>query len=68
MDDRTRDALLRWQRCKDISQSARFIGLDASPEFVNRHYRRFIDWYEGRLARGYLIRTTGVRKIPEHKG
>lgn len=61
IDKRTRDALNRWQECKLISQSARFVGLDASPELVNKYYNRFRQWYEGRLATGYLIKITGVQ-------
>lgn len=61
--DYTRLALQRWQDCKVMSDAARFAGLDAKPELVNRHYARFCQWYEGRLATGYLIRVTGIQRI-----
>lgn len=56
-------ARLRYKRCQDISDMARFIGLDATPDRVNRKYDVWERWAQGRLALGYLIRITGVKKI-----
>lgn len=43
---------------------ARHKGLDATFDKVNRNFRLWSEWYYGRYATGYLIRQTGVRKIP----
>lgn len=56
-------ARMRYKRCQDISTMARFIGLDATPERVNRKYDVWERWAQGRLALGYLMRITGVKKI-----
>ena len=52
----------RWDHCERIAEEARRQGLDASAEFVNRHYPRFRQWSEGHLATGYLMRLTGVQR------
>lgn len=54
---------MRWQECKIMCDAARADGLDVNQATVNRFYRRFREYYEGRLARGYLIRCTGIREI-----
>lgn len=56
-------ARIRWNRCTDIASKARLMGLKASPEMVNRRYDVWCRWDEGRLATGYLMRMTGVRRI-----
>lgn len=56
-------ARMRYKRCQDISICARFIGLDVTPDRVNRKYEIWERWYQGRLATGYLMRITGVRRI-----
>lgn len=60
-------ALAAWTRkmmCQQIADYARGCGLDADWQFVNRHYDWFNRWYYGCLATGYLIRRTGVKRIP----
>lgn len=57
------EARMRYKRCQDISTIARFVGLDATPEKVNRNLTYWERWSQGRLATGYLMRITGVRQI-----
>lgn len=54
----------RREECKRIAIFAREYGLDADWQFVNRHYAWFTKWYYGGIATGYLIRRTGVKRIP----
>lgn len=56
-------ARMRYKKCQDISDMARFIGLDVTPERVNRKFDVWERWSQGRLATGYLMRITGVHKI-----
>lgn len=56
-------ARMRYKRCQDIATCARFIGLDATPDKVNRQYQTWERWYQGRLALGYLMRITGVKRL-----
>lgn len=57
-------AIQRREECKRISLFARERGLDADWQFANRHYDWFIRWYYAGMATGYLIRRTGVKRIP----
>ncbi len=52
----------RWNRCIGIAGKARLAGLAATPAMVNRRYDVWCRWDEGRLATGYLMRMTGVRR------
>lgn len=56
-------ARMRYKRCQDISTCARFIGLDVTPERINRKYDVWERWYQGRITLGYVMRITGVRRI-----
>lgn len=56
-------ARMRYQRCQDISTAARFVGLDTTPDRVNRKYEIWERWYQGRLTTGYLLRITGTKRI-----
>lgn len=51
----------RRNRAEDIAREASRRGLDTTPERVLRRLREWEDWYQGRLATGYLMRMTGVR-------
>lgn len=55
----------RWGRCEAIARRARERGFDVTPHRVNRSFRQFVAWDEGRLATGYLIRSTGIKRITE---
>lgn len=57
-------AIDRQNQCKTIAEYARSKGLDVDWQFVNRHHDWFTRWYHGGLATGYLIRRTGVKRIP----
>jgi hypothetical protein len=63
MEDATIRAALRWQECKIMCQAARAAGMNVTPERVNRSYKRFREWYEGRLALGYLLKVTGLKLV-----
>lgn len=39
-------------------------GLDANLPMVLRNYHLWLEWHQGRYATGYLMRRTGVRKLP----
>jgi hypothetical protein len=56
-------ARMRYKRCLDIAIMARAIGIDATPERVNRKYDTWERWAQKRLATGYLMRITGVKRI-----
>lgn len=58
-------ARMRYKRCQDISTMARFLGLDVTPERINRKYEVWERWAQGRLATGYVMRITGVRRIQQ---
>lgn len=62
-EDIKRAAKVRWAHCVQISEFARTRNLDATPDKVNRSYEWWCRWYEGRLATGYLMRATGIRRI-----
>jgi len=49
---------------RKIVKYGRHCGLDATFDRVNRNLPVWSEWYYGRYATGYLIRKTGVRKIP----
>ena len=53
----------RRNECKRIAALARDFALDVTWERVNYNYATWVRWAEGRLATGYLIKLTGVRKI-----
>ena len=57
------EARARWLRCQQIARGAQVIGLDATPEKVNKRLDVWERWYQGRLATGYLIKMTGVQRI-----
>jgi hypothetical protein len=57
----------RRRQCVVIARRARDKGLDADPARINRQFRIWLRWYEGRLATGYLIKATGVRRIKDRK-
>lgn len=57
------EAADRMIMCQKISDAAKLNGLQADALKVNRQYRAWLLWYRGRLATGYLIRTTGVKRI-----
>lgn len=57
-------AIQRRAKCDLIAEYARAKGLDVDWLFVNRHFAWFERWYHGGLATGYLIRRTGVKRIP----
>lgn len=57
-------ARMRYKRCQDISTMARAVGIDTTPERVNRKFATWERWAQGRLATGYLMRITGVKRIP----
>ena len=56
------DMVARRRRCEAIAAKARHQGFDVTWERVNRHYAWFTRWDEGRLATGYLIRRTGIKR------
>jgi len=64
-DDKVKEAAARWQECRIMSEALHAQNVAASQIAVNRYYKRCRDWYEGRLALGYLLRTTGLRQYPE---
>lgn len=49
-------------RCSEIAEKARLMGFDVTWRTVSRQYKIWERWYQGRLATGYLIRQTGVRR------
>lgn len=56
-------ARMRYKRCQDISVVARSLGIDVTPDRVNRKYDVWERWYQGRLATGYLLKITGTRLV-----
>lgn len=56
-------ARMRYRRCQDISDVARFMGLDTTPARVNSKFDVWERWFQGKLKLGYLIRITGVKTI-----
>ena len=56
-------ARMRYKRCQEISNMARALGIDTTPDRVNRKYDVWERWIQGRLATGYLMRLTGVKRI-----
>lgn len=63
LSQREADMVYRRRRCEAIAAKARHRGWDVSWERVNRHYAIFCRWDEGRLATGYLIRQTGIKRL-----
>jgi len=61
--EHTRKARERWTDCQRIAKIARDKGLNATPKMVNHRYDVWRQWAEGRLATGYLMRMTGVKRI-----
>lgn len=57
-------ARMRYKRCQEISDLARFLGIDTTPVRVNRKYDTWERWRQGRLATGYLLRITGCKLMP----
>lgn len=57
-------SIQRQAECARISDYARSKGLDTTWLFVNRHYQWFGRWYYDGMAAGYLIKRTGVKRIP----
>lgn len=57
-------AAQRRQSVNKIVTYARHKGLDADFHKVNLNYHVWQEWYLGRYPTGYLIRKTGVRRIP----
>lgn len=51
--------------CKRIADAAALNGLAADALKVNRQYRVWLRWYRGQLCTGYLIRMTGVKRVPK---
>jgi hypothetical protein len=47
-----------------ITNKAQHFRLDVTVETVNRHYTWFRRWYDGEIAKGYLIERTGIKQIP----
>ena len=59
--NRVEEARKRRAMVVAITKQANRQGMAATATLVNKHYRHFLAWYEGRLSRGYLQRITGVR-------
>jgi hypothetical protein len=66
--DFEQESRIRWQLCCRIAEKAQRLGILATPAKVNRNYLAFTRWNEGRLATGYLIKTTGVKVRPREDG
>lgn len=58
------EAADRMVMCKKIADAAALNGLAADALKVNRQYKVWLRWYRGHLATGYLIRMTGVKRVP----
>lgn len=65
LNQQMRDAITLWFNYQTLAKLARADDIDASPELVKRHYRRFMQWWEGEITTDYLIKVTGIRKIKE---
>lgn len=50
-------------RIEAMVSKARHYRLDVDFDVVNRHYPWFVRWDQGEIARGYLMRRTGVKEI-----
>lgn len=57
--------IYRRQMCRAIAAALYRQGYDVDWRKVNRNYIIFRRWYNGRLALGYLIRQTGIKRLPE---
>jgi hypothetical protein len=55
-------ARARREYADKIVSHAMTAGLDTTRNKVLRQYRVWVSWHEGRLATGYLIKQTGVKK------
>jgi hypothetical protein len=56
------EAFKRWQRCEEIARCAQIVGLDATPQLVNKKLHVWEEWIQKRLVTGYLIKITGVQR------
>lgn len=54
-------------RCELIAARLRRDCFDVTWDRVNRNYQWFVRWDEGRIALGYLIRRTGIRRKQQER-
>lgn len=54
----------RQSKAEAITRRARRFGIDVTADAVLRHFDWFERWDNGLIATGYLIRRTGVKRIP----
>lgn len=58
---------LRQEWCKQVSQRLYAAGWAVTPEFVNRHYRKFQRWDTHVWTTGNLVKATGIKRRPNHQ-
>jgi hypothetical protein len=63
MSDVRQRGIERRERANTICKCARRRGLDANLAMVLRNFDKWERWYLGLYPTGYLMRTTGVRRI-----
>lgn len=56
------EAVARREYASRIQSRLLGMGYGVMLNRILRNYRVFVSWYEGRLAFGYLIRQTGIRR------
>lgn len=67
--DHVAEARWRAERVPLIQAKLLSLGYGVIRDRINRNFAVFNRWYEGRMALGYLIRQTGIRKnLPAKEG
>lgn len=52
----------RRAECEHIAYVLRRMGFNVDWQRVNRNYKTFTEWHQGRMLLGYLIRKTGIQR------
>lgn len=67
MTDFQARAASRRVRCEMIASRLRGMGYAVDWKRVNRAYKWFVRWDDGRLALGYLVKMTGIQQARRQK-
>jgi len=61
VDAETFARITRRSKCWRISELARSEELEVLADDVDRHFMRFMQWYNAEIDTAYLVLTTGIR-------